>query len=227
MDAINTFLFGIYPYIAGSVFLVGSVVRFDYNPYTWKSGSSQFLRKRTMVFASNAFHIGVLALFLGHFVGLLTPHEVYESAGLSAGAKQILAVTAGGIFGTICLFGIVPLVYRRLTDPRVRSTSSTMDTFILLLLAVQLCLGLYSIPTSAHHTDGALMLVLADWAQRVVTFRGGAADLVAHVPLVYRAHLAVGLTMFLLFPFSRLVHIWSAPIWYLGRSYQLVRRRSF
>ncbi len=220
----TNFFFGIYPYVAGAVFLVGSVVRFDYEPYTWKSGSSQFLRRRGMLLASNAFHIGIIFLLTGHTIGLLTPHEAYSALGLTAEAKQRLAMTAGGIAGTVCLFGMVFLVYRRLTDDRVRAAGSVMDTVILLLLFAQLLLGLVSIHFSAAHSDASAMLALASWAQRIVTFRGGAAELVGQTEWIFQAHLVLGMTIVLLFPFTRLVHIWSVPISYLGRRYQVVRR---
>jgi nitrate reductase gamma subunit len=225
MDYIHFFFFGIYPYIAGAVFLVGSLVRFDYEPYSWKSGSSQFLRRRGMLFASNAFHIGVILLLSGHFVGLLTPHELYGALGLTPAVKQVLAMTAGGISGTLAFFGMVFLIYRRLTDDRVRAAGSAMDTLILLLLFVQLVLGLCTIPVSAHHGDGSMMLALSGWAQHVATFRGDAAALVADAEPVFRIHLVLGMTILLLFPFTRLVHIWSVPLAYLSRRYQLVRRR--
>ncbi|MGE5546821.1 MAG: respiratory nitrate reductase subunit gamma [Solirubrobacterales bacterium] len=225
MKTLDFFLFGIYPYIAIAVFLVGSVVRLDYEPYTWKSGSSQFLRRRGMLFASNAFHIGMLALLGGHAVGLLTPHFLYSALGLSAETKQTVAMTAGGIFGVVCMLGMVFLVHRRLTDDRVKAAGSTMDTVILLLLFIQLAVGLLTIPASAQHHDATTMLALAEWAQRILTFRGGAAELAAGTDPVFQAHLVIGLTILLLFPFSRLVHIWSVPLAYLGRRYQLVRRR--
>lgn len=226
MTYLNEFFFGIYPYIAGGVFLIGSVVRFDYQPYSWRSGSSQMLRKKNMVLASNLFHVGVLLLFFGHFFGLLTPKEVYHAFGLSASTKQALAMAAGGVFGVLCFIGMTMLVVRRLTDARVRAAGSGMDTFILLLLYVQLILGLLSIPVSAGHMDGSVMMQLATWAQMTVTFQAGAAAHIADVHWLYKMHIFLGLTMFLLFPFSRLVHIWSAPIWYLARSYQIVRRRA-
>lgn len=223
-NALNFFLFGIYPYIAIAVFLVGSLVRFDYEPYTWKSGSSQFLRKRGMLFASNAFHVGIILLLSGHAVGLLTPHALYSMV-ITAEVKQVLAMTAGGIFGSLCLLGMVFLVYRRLTDDRVRAAGSGMDTVILLLLFAQLILGLLTIPVSAHHHDAGVMLALAEWAQRIVTLRGGAAEMVQKTDLIFQAHLVLGTTLVLLFPFTRLVHIWSIPLSYLIRRYQLVRRR--
>jgi len=223
---LNQVFFGYYPYVALSVFLLGSLIRFDRDQYSWRSGSSQLLRRRQLVWGSNLFHIGILSLLAGHAIGLLTPHEVYASVGLTAGSKQMLAIIAGGIFGTTCFIGMTMLLVRRLFDPRIRKTGSTMDTVILLLLYGQLILGLTTLPVSLHHTDGANMMILAEWAQRIVTFRGGAADLLADVDWIFKVHIVGGLTIFLLFPFSRLVHIWSAPVWYLGRKgYQIVRTR--
>jgi nitrate reductase gamma subunit len=225
VDYLNTLLFGYYPYIAISVFLIGSLARYDRDQYTWRTGSSQFLRAAELRQGSNWFHVGILLLFVGHFVGLLTPPDVYHALGLSTSAKQILAVVAGGIFGGICLKGIVILVRRRLTDPRIRATSSRMDIFILLLIAVQLVLGLLTLPFSLYHYDGANMLLLAEWAQRIVTFKSGAADLLSEIGFIFKLHLFLGQTLFLVFPFSRLVHVWSVPLGYVARPYQVVRRR--
>jgi len=226
MEFINNLLFGYYPYIAGTVFLVGSLVRFDMSQYTWKTNSSQLLDTGPRFrLGNNLFHIGIILLFFGHLIGLLMPHSLYPLLGLTPHSKQILAMTAGGIFGAVCFVGMVILIHRRWTNPRVRAQSSFMDHFILLLLFAQLCLGLLTLTVSIHHLDGSVMLILAEWAQRIVTFQGGAAPLIAHVSWIYQLHIFLGLTMFLVFPFTRLVHIWSAPVWYLGRSYQLVRQR--
>ncbi len=225
MDYVNQLLFGYYPYVAVTVFLLGSLIRFDREQYSWRSGSSQMLRASQLRWGSNLFHVGILAIFAGHFVGLLTPHRLYEAFGLTAAAKQLLAIVAGGVFGVICLVGLILLVHRRLVDPRIRRTSSAMDIAILLMILAQLVLGLITIPYSLQHPDGAVMLQLSEWAQRIVTFRAGAADLVAGVDLIYRLHLLLGLTLFVAFPFSRLVHVWSAPVWYVFRPYQIVRRR--
>ena len=224
-DYLNEILFGLYPYVAFSVFLVGSVVRFDREQYTWRSGSSQLLRRRLLFVGSNCFHIGVLVVLAGHFVGLLTPHEIYTAMGLSVEAKQLMAMIVGGVFGLLCFVGLTLLIYRRLVDPRIRATSSFMDIAILLLLYAQLILGLSSIFISGQHLDGSEMLKLSDWAQRIVTFRGSAADSIADVNIIFKLHIVLGMTIFLVFPFSRLVHIWSAPVGYIGRSYQVVRRR--
>ncbi len=221
---LNTFFFGVYPYIAIAVMIVGSIIRYDREPYSWRAGSSQLLRRKQLMWGSNLFHIGILFLFFGHFVGLLTPHAVYEIV-ISAEAKQLLAIIAGSIAGIICFVGLTLLVHRRLFDPRIRVTSTGMDVAILLILWVQLVLGLLTVPFSLQHADGQVMLALSEWAQRIITFRiDGTADLVAGLAFPYKAHLVLGLTIFLLFPFSRLVHIWSVPVKYLARSgYQVVR----
>ena len=225
MSYFNELLFGIYLYLAGAVFLVGSWIRFDRDQYSWRAGSSQMLNSKGFRIANNLFHIGILLLFFGHLAGLLTPPAVYHALGLSTEAKQLMAMGFGGLFGIMCFIGMTFLVVRRLTDPRVKATSSFSDIFILLLIYVQLILGLLTIVVSFFHLDGSQMLLLADWAQRIVTFRGGAAAVIADVNWIYKLHIFLGLTMFLVFPFTRLVHIWSAPIWYLGRSYQIVRQR--
>lgn len=225
MDYLNTLLFGYYPYIAISVFFIGSLARYDRDQYTWRTGSSQFLRADELRLGSNLFHIGILLLFVGHFVGLLTPPAVYHALGLSTSAKQMLAVVAGGVFGGVCLKGIIILIRRRLTDARIRATSSRMDIFILLLIGVQLALGLLTLPISLYHYDGANMLLLSEWAQRIVTFRSGAADQLSEIGIVFKLHLFLGQTLFLVFPFSRLVHVWSVPLGYVTRPYQVVRRR--
>jgi len=223
-DYFNELAFGLYPYFCLSVFLIGSLIRFDREQYGWRSGSSQLLRARQLRWGSNLFHIGILFLLFGHVVGLLTPHALYSLV-ISVEAKQMLAIVSGGIAGAICFIGLTLLIHRRLTEPRIRATSSRMDIAILLLLWSQLGLGLITIAFSLQHADGSVMLMLAEWAQRIVTFRGGAAELVSDLPVAYRLHLILGMTLFLIFPFSRLVHIWSAPVWYVFRRYQVVRRR--
>ena len=224
MNYLNTFAFQIYPYIALAVFLIGSWVRFDKSMYTWRTGSSQLLSDRGMRIGSNLFHLGILAILGGHLVGLLTPHALYEGF-ITAPQKQLLAMVAGGVFGLVCLIGISILTVRRRTTQRIKATGTSSDTIIVLLLFLQLLLGLYTIVASTHHMDGGVMMALAEWAQHIVTFRGGAAEFVAGVNWVYKAHIFLGLTLFLLAPFTRLVHVWSIPLSYIWRPYQVVRRR--
>lgn len=226
VDNINNLLFGYYPYMAGTVFLLGSLVRFDLSQYTWRTGSSQLLHSNTTFrYAMNAFHIGIILLFFGHFFGLLTPPAIYHAFGISTGVKQAASMVAGGVFGLLCLLGITYLLYRRLFIPRVRANSAFMDTFVIILLYIQLLLGIGTIWVSTGHMDGSMMLMMTEWAQRIVTFRGGAAQALAGAHWYYKLHIFIGVTIFLVFPFTRLVHIWSVPYAYIARSYQVVRRR--
>ncbi|MCW3173912.1 respiratory nitrate reductase subunit gamma [Shewanella subflava] len=224
MSYLNTLFFGIYPYIAIAIFIVGSIVRYDREQYTWKTGSSQLLEGKELKRGSRAFHIGIIAILLGHFVGLLTPAEVWHLFGIEASDKQLIAMGAGGLFGLICLYGLTILIKRRLYNPRVRATSSNMDIAILLVLYVQLVLGLISIIVSLGHLDGSEMLLLMSWAQNVVTFDvAEATAAIANVNIIFKLHIFLGMSLFVLFPFSRLVHIASVPVQYLTRNYQIVR----
>ncbi|MDN0124326.1 respiratory nitrate reductase subunit gamma [Yersinia aleksiciae] len=224
MNFLNKFFFEIYPYLALTVFLLGSWLRYDYGQYSWRAGSSQMLDKKGVRLASNLFHIGILGIFFGHVLGMLTPHWMYESF-LPIEIKQKMAMIAGGACGIMMLIGGVMLLRRRLTNPRIRATSTTVDILILVLLVVQVSLGLLSIPFSAQHMDGSEMMKLVGWAQSIATFRTGASAYLTDVALIFKLHIVLGLTLFVLFPFSRLVHIWSVPIEYLTRRYQLVRNR--
>ncbi|MBO0397145.1 respiratory nitrate reductase subunit gamma [Aeromonas veronii] len=224
MNYIHSFFFDIYPYIAVTIFLLGSWVRYDYGQYTWRAGSSQLLDNSNMRLASGLFHIGILGIIFGHFFGLLTPHWVYESF-LSLQAKQLIAMSAGGVFGAMTLYGGYLLLKRRLTNARIRATSSTADILILVLLVSQAALGLLTIPFSAFHLDGSVMMKLVSWAQDVVTFQTGASKNLEGVSVIYKIHMVLGMTLFVVFPFCRLVHVWSVPLEYLTRRIQIVRSR--
>lgn len=224
----NNFLFGIYPYIAITVMILGSIIRYDQDPFSWKSKSSQILRRRQFVIGSVLFHVGVLVIFFGHLVGLLTPIAVFDAIGISHGAKQVLAMTAGGIAGVMALVGGGMLLHRRLYDPRVRAHTTLADTGILVLLVAQLVLGLMTILVSMQHLDGHEMTLLMSWAQGIAYFRAGAAEHLANAHWLFKLHILLGLTIFLLFPFTRLVHMISAPVRYLWRpGYQIVRTKRY
>lgn len=224
MNYLDFSLFQVYPYLALGIFAIGCWARFDYASYTWRSGSSQLLSGKWMRIGSNWFHIGILVVLGGHLVGLLTPSWIYEVV-ISPHQKQLLAMTVGGLGGLLCLAGMTILLLRRLFNPRVRATSAGRDILILVLLYIQLLLGLSTIFVSAHHLDGHQMERLAEWAQHIVTFRGGAWEYVVDADWRFKAHITLGLTLILLTPFTRLVHVWSIPMSYVVRPYQIVRRR--
>lgn len=222
-DTLFHILFVWYPYVCIGFFVVGSLFRFERDQYSWRASSSQLLRRRLLFWGSNLFHFGIIFLFFGHLIGLLTPKSIYTIF-VTVEQKQLLAITAGGIAGTICFIGLTLLLYRRLFDPRIRITSTAMDLAILIVLWVQLVLGLLTLPTSLAHADGSAMLKLSAWAQGVLTLQPGGAELLKDLEWHYLTHLVLGMTIFLLFPFSRLVHVWSVPVGYIGRrGYQVVR----
>lgn len=223
----NPFLFGVYPYIALAVFLVGSLIRFERDQYTWKTDSSQLLRRGQLRWGSNLFHLGILGILGGHFFGLLTPLAVWHALGMTLAQKQMIAIVAGGIAGVACAAGLVLLIHRRLTIARVRATSRSMDFLIVFLLLAQVLLGLGTIFFSLGHRDGSEMLKFVSWAQAIFTLEPDPARHIADVAWIYKTHIVLGLTLFVVFPFSRLVHIWSGfgTVGYLTRAYQIVRTR--
>lgn len=228
MSTVDFALFGIYPYVALSIFLFGSLARFEREQYTWKSDSTQLLHRGTLRLGNILFHVGILGLFFGHLAGLLTPVAIWDALGVSHRFKQGVAMTAGGIMGSLCLAGLVLLLYRRLSSERLRAAMRVSDKVLLLWILLTLLLGLSTIVVSAGHRDGHQMVLLMEWAQHIVTLRGGAADLLADAHWLFKAHLFMGMSLFALFPFTRLVHVWSgfASLGYLGRAWQLVRPRA-
>ena len=225
LNWLQIFLFGVYPYVALTIAIIGTWVRFDLSQYSWKTGSTQMLRTKNMRLASNLFHVGIIVVLLGHLFGMLTPHFLYDRF-ISAGHKQILAVVVGGIAGVFCWFGLVMLMWRRFTDDRISNTSSFSDKLVLVLLFIQLNLGLLSIFTSVKHLDGLTMLNLAGWAQDITILRPWhAVARIEQTDLIYQLHMALGITLVMIFPFTRLIHMISAPIWYFGRRYQIVRQK--
>lgn len=221
---INQLAFGWYPYLAVTVLILGSILRFDKDQYSWRSQSSQFLRRRQMMIGSNLFHLGVLVLFVGHFVGLLTPIWVFDTIGIGHGFKQLVALVIGGIAGIAALVGASMLLHRRLMDPRIRQSSSFGDIAVLVLIWLQLVLGVGTVYWTMQHLSGEEMVRFMGWANAIITFDPTAPNLLSEAALIYKLHIVLGLTLFLITPFTRLVHIWSAPVWYLFRpGYQIVR----
>ncbi|MBE1160719.1 respiratory nitrate reductase subunit gamma [Dyella acidiphila] len=224
--SLQLFLFGIYPYICLTVLLLGSLIRFDREPYTWKSDSSQLLRARWLKLGSNLFHYGILVVVIGHFLGFLMPHWAVDWA-LNPAQHQLLAMAGGGVAGVVAIIGLSVLIFRRLGDPRIRRNSRKWDIAVVIMLWLQLLLGLITVPLSAQHMDGAEFELLTSYVKGIVTFQSGVAALLLQTQWVYRVHILLGFTIFLISPFTRMVHIWSGAgtLAYLFRPYQLVRTR--
>ncbi|MEO8758798.1 MAG: respiratory nitrate reductase subunit gamma [Devosia sp.] len=223
-DYLNTFLFGVYPYICLTVLLLGSLIRFDREPYTWKSDSSQLLKRGQLRLGSNMFHVGVIIVVLGHFAGFLAPEWAVEWA-INPAQHQLIAMVIGGIAGVVAIIGLSILIYRRMFEERLRLNSRKLDFVILVMLWLQLALGIATVPLSAQHMDGAMFATLSHYVTGIVTFNAGASELMLGVPLTYKVHILLGFSIFLISPFTRMVHIWSGvgSLSYLFRPYQIVR----
>ena len=221
---VNALLFGVYPYVCLAVLLIGSLIRFDREPYTWKSDSSQMLRQGQLRLGSNLFHYGVIVVILGHFAGFLAPEWAVAWA-LTPVGHQLIAMVVGGIAGLIAIIGLTMLIARRLLEPRIRLNSRKWDISVVCMLWLQLALGLLTVPLSAFHMDGVLFETLTSYVKGVVTLNGSAAALMEEVPLIYKLHILLGFTIFLISPFTRMIHIWSGTgaLAYLFRPYQIVR----
>jgi nitrate reductase gamma subunit len=224
---LHKFFFSVYPYIALTVFVLGCWIRYDHEQYTWKTDSSLLLSKKGMILASNFFHIGILSIFGGHFAGLVMPHALWTGLGVSDMQHQWIAIMAGSVFGLMCLIGGAILWLRRMFNARIRAASRYMDIFVLTWLLLTLLLGLSTLPVSighAGHQDASVMLQLSGWVQSIVTL-SPQPELLEAVDGIYQVHLVFGMTIFLMFPFTRLVHVLTAPFDYLGRAYQIVRTK--
>lgn len=224
MSFLNIFIFSYFPYIAIFIFVLGSIFRYENNQYTWKSSSSQLLNNKLFFLSSNFFHFGILFLMFGHFFGLSTPHFLYSKF-ISAENKQLVAMISGGVAGMFCFIGLTLLIYRRISNDRVNINSNFSDIYILFLLYAQLLLGLFSIFISYSHIDNpSTMISLANWVQGIFTFSPNLHLYVVSEHVIFKAHLFLGMIIFVLFPFTRLVHVFSFPyLYFLRTGYQIVR----
>ncbi len=222
----NLFFFGVYPYLAGTIFLLGSIFRYEREQDGWTSYSSQLLAsKRYMLWASNLWHVGILLLFLGHFVGMLTPF--WEWLGVGVLVHEWIAMVAGITFGIVAMIGGTLLLLRRYLNSRVRANTRFNDLVVLIWILITLLLGLgteYITIPALLHGNTAIMSNLEAYVQSIATFRPDPAQLNA-IPWIFKVHILFGMTVFLIFPFTRLVHIWTVPLNYLVRRYQIVRAR--
>src|SRR6185312_13869260 len=154
-STLHQFLFGIYPYIALAVFVLGSLARFDGAQYTWKSDSSQLLRMRELRWGSNLFHFGILVVFFGHLFGFLIPEFISEHF-MTPAQHLWLSMVGGGLAGVVSLAGLSVLIHRRLVEPRIYAVTRTSDITIAVILWIQLALGMWTVYAATDHLDGSL-----------------------------------------------------------------------
>jgi|WetSurMetagenome_2_1015567.scaffolds.fasta_scaffold42421_2 nitrate reductase gamma subunit len=212
--------FGIYPYISLSVLILGCVYRYRKNPYSWNSRSSEILDKQSMRYAAVIFHYGIILALIGHVGGLFVPQPFYNRIGFKEPYHLALATYTGIPFGWAAFIGLLGLTWRRLGRKRVLSSSSLTDLLTLLLLLIVVGLGTYNV-TFAYY--GNVLHDVAPWLRSVLVLAPD-PGLLAPVPLTYKAHFLAVWTLFAFYPFSRLVHITSAPLTYVYRVWILFRK---
>ena len=220
---INNFLFTYLPHIALAVMVFGLITRLVMANKTIQAESTQLLTDRKVILGSNLFHVGIIFVFFGHLT-LFIPEELYHLI-MTTETKRLIALSIGSFFGTMAIVGMSILITRRFFSPRISYQSSFADYFILILLFVEAGLGISAVVGTATSSIEQYA-ALGEWAQAVVTFQPNAGDLLADHTIQYKMHIVTGFLIFIIFPFTKLVHMLVLPYTYfLRKGYQLVRRR--
>ena len=223
----NTFLWVIVPYLCLATFTVGHVWRYRYDKFGWTTRSSQLYEDRLLRLGSPLFHFGMLGVVGGHVIGLLVPRTWTEAAGVGDRTYHLVAVVGGMISGVAAVLGLVILIYRRRTVGPVFSATTRMDKVMYLFLVAAIVLGMwntiagsiFSLGGEYNYREGVSV-----WYRSFLAFQPR-PDLMGHAPIGFQLHALVAFGLFALWPFTRLVHVFSAPLGYLTRPYIVYRSR--
>lgn len=219
MNLLNLIAFVVFPYLALTVFCVGHLYRYVTDRLTWNARSSQFLEKDQHYPALTMFHWGILLTLAGHSGGLLVPQAVFDAVGIDAAGHLRIAYLSGMAVGVAAVVGGLWLIGRRLMSERLRATTSANDWFTLGAIIIVASAGLFNV-LFGHYN---VLYTIAPWIRGIVTFRPQ-PELMVSVPMSYKVHILLALALLGFSPFSRLVHIWSAPIFYVLRVPILFRK---
>lgn len=214
------FSYVVYPYICLAVLLCGLMLRYIYAPGQWNARSSQLLEQPLLRVGAPLFHAGILLSFGGHIVGLVLPDAVLHFFGISTHLHTLVATMAGKFIAPVVLMGLALLLFRRLSNARVAASSTTADVVILLLIGINACTGFYQ-AFVAHYP---VFTSVGPWLRTVLSL-APAPGLMIHVPDFLQLHIMSGFTIFALLPFTRLVHIFSAPLTWLLFPKTVYRKR--
>ena len=219
---INNFLFTYFPHISIAVFWFGLFTRIMLVNRSIKATSTQLLTDGKIRMGSNLFHVGIIAVFFGHFT-LFIPAEVYHLV-MTTETKRIIALTFGTVFGLIAFTGMIILAVRRSTDERLIRNSRFHDYFIIFLLIAEAGLGLFSVFATAT-SSVENYAALGEWAVKIISFQPDAGAVLAGHSFVYKTHIFIGLLIFMIFPYTKLMHMLVFPmVYFFRRGYQLVRK---
>ncbi|HET8600513.1 MAG TPA: respiratory nitrate reductase subunit gamma [Segeticoccus sp.] len=213
----------ILPYIAMAIFVLGHIWRWRYDQYGWTSRSTELQEKRVLKWGAPLFHYGTFAAISGHVIGILVPKSAVEAIGVNEHAYHLFSASAGLLAAVLVIGGVIALALRRLLIPRVRATTTPVDWIALILLGIMVGLGIattaINAPEGYDYRD-----TISVWFRSLFT---GVVDVGVpeSAPIIFQIHAIAAWVLFLLWPFTRLVHAWSYPLWYLWRPYVLYRSR--
>lgn len=220
----NQLLWVIFPYACIAIFIIGHIFRFKYDQFSWTAKSSEFVEKKSLMWGSILFHLGIIPVILGHVVGLGIPASWLRAIGVSDHLYHIGAVYIGSIFGIVTLIGMLLLTARRVTNENVRKLSSLSDILVNFLLLFIVFIGCYStIVTNATLPYFDYRNTISEWFRGLLILRPEAGYMEG-VPLSFKIHVITGFLITALWPFTRLVHVWSVPVNYVGRSHIIYRK---
>lgn len=221
---IDQFLWVIFPYICMVVFVVGHIFRYRYDQFGWTAKSSEFIEKKQLMLGSLLFHLGIIPVFMGHVSGLGIPKSWTQAVGISDHMYHLGAVWGGGFFGVVTFAGMFILTYRRFSITAVRKLSTTSDLIVNCLLLLIVFIGVYaSLVTNNVVVGFDYRDSISVWFRSLFTLQPD-VGLMEGVPVSFKLHVLSGFLIFAIWPFTRLVHAWSVPVNYVGRSYILYRR---
>ncbi len=223
-DTKDIVLWVVVPYACLAVFVVGHYWRYRYDKFGWTTRSSQLYERKLLRIGSPLFHFGILGVFLGHVVGLGIPESWTEAVGVSEGVYHFLAVSMGAVAGAAAVIGMVILIYRRRTVGPVFSATTRMDKVMYLALSTVIILGLVNTVIANMFGDYDYRLGVSVWFRGIFVLQPH-PELMAHAPIGFQLHGAVAMLLFALWPFTRLVHVFSAPVGYLWRPYVVYRSK--
>jgi nitrate reductase gamma subunit len=221
---IDQFLWVIFPYICIAVFIVGHIFRYRTDQFSWTAKSSEFIEKKQLMIGSLLFHIGIIPVIMGHVSGLAIPKSWLHAVGVNDHLYHIGAIYIGGFFGFVTLAGMIILTSRRFTKSTVRKLSSTSDLIVNVILLFIVFMGIYAtLVTNAVQPDFDYRTSISVWFRNLFILQPDASYML-NVPMSFKIHVVTGFLIFALWPFTRLVHVWSVPLNYVGRSYILYRK---
>ena len=219
----DQFLWVIFPYICLTIFVVGHAWRYRYDKFGWTTRSSQLYENRLLRLGSPLFHFGIIGVFFGHVIGLGIPESWTDAVGISEGMYHFMALSVGALAGAATVVGMVILIYRRRTTGPVFSATTRMDKVMYVFLASVIVLGLLNtvmnVAGDYNYREGVSV-----WFRGIFRFQVH-PDLMSEAPLGFQLHGLIAMALFALWPFTRLVHVFSAPLGYLTRPYIVYRSR--